>query len=133
MKRSSRDLQGVDVLDSSSQFLPARHVVRVHDLGPFGLPWIPVFGWTSFPEKCTETSWHVHRDCIEVIYCNSGRCEYGSCGSRYRFMPRHVFVSRPDEPHCLSWAPKGHSTFFLHIRADRKACAEGGGRNPILD
>lgn len=111
--RKKSVLFGVDELDASNEFSDPWYAPRVFGLGKFGIPWIPAIGQTSYSKISKPSQWHVHNGCIELIYCNSGLCEYESCGARFKFSPGRVFVSRSDEPHRQIGNPKGYSTYYL--------------------
>ena len=112
---------GVSDFGVAYEFLPRRYSSRVFNLQEFGIPFVPVIGQTSYPRVEVSSSWHIHKDCIEIIYCKSGTCEYESCGKNYQFSPGRVIVWRPNEPHRQVSNPKGYSTFYLLFRKTKHA------------
>ena len=107
---------GVVELASSSEFAPRKYKVKAFDLRQFGVPSVPVVGQTSRRQLDSPSPWHVHRDCVEFVYCAAGGCEYESRGETFRLMPGMMFVSRADEEHRQINCPKGYATFYLHFR-----------------
>lgn len=107
---------GVAELTSSSEFAPRKYKVRAFDLRRFGVSTVPVVGQTSRRQLDTPSAWHVHRNCVEFVYCAAGGCEYESGGETFRLMPGMMFVSRADEEHRQINCPKGYATFYLHFR-----------------
>ncbi|MBR2839170.1 MAG: helix-turn-helix transcriptional regulator [Kiritimatiellae bacterium] len=120
MKRKSIPGQfGVLSLAASDEFKPnlPRYKDRLFDLGKFGVPQIPAIGQTVCQQVDHRlTHWHVHKGCIELIYCASGACKYESGGQIYNLTPGMVFVSRPHEAHRQLDAPKGYATFYMLFR-----------------
>lgn len=114
---------GVDVNSISLEFSSKGPPCAVYDLTRFGLPWIPVIGRVSVNNRDEPVSWHVHKDCTEIIFCRSGKCDYDVEGGSYCLSPGHVLVSRPDEPHRQRANPKGLVTYYLFFRP-----AMDGGR-----
>ena len=81
---------------------------RCIDLKADGLPCVPVIGRTRFLAQYDKAEEHVHEGCVEIVFSLRGDdLAFVSGGKRYRFLPGHVFVSRPDESHHLDSAPKG--------------------------
>lgn len=107
---------GVEELGSSSEFVPRSYPVRAFDLRRYGLPSIPVVGQTSRRQVDRPSPWHVHKNCIEFVYCAAGGCEYESGGKTFHLMPGMMFVSRADEEHRQINCPKGYATFYLHFK-----------------
>ena len=89
-------------------------------LEAYGVPWIPLVGRNSFLRTITPLSWHAHRGCIEIIYCQRGACEYESCGETYQLKPGSIFVSRPNESHRMMSNPKGLATHYLLFRMHKR-------------
>lgn len=112
---------GVSDFGVAYEFLPRRYSSHIFNLQEFGIPFVPVIGQTSYPRIEVPSSWHIHKDCIEIIYCKSGTCEYESCGKNYQFSPGRIFVSRPNEPHRQVSNSKGYSTFYLLFRKTKHA------------
>lgn len=103
-------------LDSESEFLPRWNHPHVVDLTKFGVRWLPVVGQTSVRRVAEPADWHAHKNCIEIIYCQTGSCEYECGGKTYQLRPGRIFVTRPDVPHRQCSRPKGFKTYYLHFR-----------------
>ena len=106
---------GVDELGVADELRP-RWYSQVFDLTQEGLPWLPTLGRVTFRRYDPPSPWHVHKGCLEIIYCVSGVCEYLSCGKRYSLRPGQMFVSRPDEPHRQLSHSVGYSTRNILFR-----------------
>lgn len=98
---------------------------RFHDLRKMGVPWMPVVGHNSYLTVRSSSFSHTHKQCVEVLCCQRGTCDYESCGKIYRLVPGSVFVSRADEPHRLATTPKGLATNYLLFEI-LKTSARGG-------
>lgn len=107
---------GVKELESTSEFVPRKYKVTAFDLRKFGLPSVPVVGQTSRQQVDRPSPWHVHKNCVEFVYCAAGGCGYESGGEIFHLMPGMMFVSRADEEHRQTNCPKGFATFYLHFR-----------------
>ncbi|MBR2839350.1 MAG: helix-turn-helix transcriptional regulator [Kiritimatiellae bacterium] len=83
------------------------------DLTSDGIACIPVLGCNEFDRLQEAAQTHVHKGCLEVVYCRRGMLEYESDGRRYDFRPGSVFTSLPDEPHRMLSYPKGLATYYL--------------------
>lgn len=103
-------------LDSKSEFLLRWYHPRVVNLTKFGVRWLPVVGQTSVQRIAEPSDWHAHKGCIEIIYCQTGSCEYECDGERYQLRPGRIFVTRPEVPHRQCSRPKGFKTYYLHFR-----------------
>ena len=97
---------------------------RVLDLRPHGVAFVPTLSLSN-PQKTTAgpTSLHVHKGCVEIVYCVRGAHFCFETPERsYPFLPRTVFVSRDTEPHRLNVNPNGHFVYrilvFLSDRYD---------------
>ena len=95
--------------------------LRVLDLTAEGLPCIPVLGLTrlGWGGRRTTGEEHVHKECIEISYCQRGEMVFESGGREFPFRPGCVFVSRPNEPHRLKTYPKGLLMYWLFFRIPR--------------
>ena len=119
MKRSHNiEQSGVQSVASSDEFRPRapRYKVKIFDLRKFGIPYVPVVGQTVSQQVSRASPWHVHKGCIEFIYCTAGMSEYESDGHRYHVTPGMMFVSRPHEAHRQLDCPKGYTTFYMLFR-----------------
>ena len=115
-RRWYRNEFGIEAVDLRTEFTPKQYRARIVDLCALGVPTIPVIGILSHSRLDRPSQWHVHKGCIEVIYCASGACEYESMGKRYWLRPGMAFVSREDEPHRQIECPKGYAISYLLFR-----------------
>ena len=106
----------VKSLDPSDEFTPRVYRSKVFSLRDFGVPQVPVIGRTDYRQVDTASPWHVHKDCIEFLYCSAGACVYESEGKQFSLTPGMMFVSRPHEAHRQLECPKGYATFYMHFR-----------------
>ena len=104
-------------LVSSDEFVSdVNYRFKVFSLRDFGVPQVPVIGRTNYRQVDTASPWHVHRGCIEFLYCAAGACVYESEGRQFSLIPGTMFVSRPHEAHRQLECPKGHATFYMLFR-----------------
>ena len=100
MKKTGKPLIDIEYGDTPE--------LRCIDLKADGLPCVPVLGRTRFLAQHESDGEHVHPGCVEIVYCIRGDdLAFEAGGKRYQFLPGHVFVSRPEEPHHLVSIPKG--------------------------
>ena len=111
-------------MTSVGKTLPFRYVDtperRVLDLGPDGIPCIPVLGLSNYKMARHCTTEHVHPGCLEVSFCQRGSLAFESAGQVYPFLPGNIFVSQPDEWHRLRTNPKGLVMYWLFFRFPNK-------------
>ena len=93
---------------------------RVVDLAKIGISCVPVLGHTHYRRKWEDIEEHVHEGHLEITYCKSGQLAFESQGRIYPFLPGHVFVSRPDQPHRMKENPKRTQTFYLLIKLPKR-------------
>lgn len=94
--------------------------MRVLDLAEDGVPSFSVLGFTRFRSMQREDEEHVHKGCVEVVYClRGGNLAFSSRGREIQFKPGQMFVSRPDEPHHLLSIPKGVLLYWCLFRLPR--------------
>lgn len=104
-------------LDSSDEFVSdVNYRFKVFSLRDFGVSQIPVIGRTNYSQADAASPWHVHRGCIEFLYCATGACVYESEGRQFSLTPGMMFVSRSHEAHRQLELPKGYSTFYMLFR-----------------
>ena len=99
---------------------PIRHFERpgkrVLDLRPFGVPFLPTLSISHMKVVGKEPpNLHVHRGCVEIVYCVRGSLCFETPDRDYPFLPGTVFVSRENEPHRLSTNPKGHFVYRVLV------------------
>lgn len=137
MKRKAACEQfGVKSLDYSDEFTPRAYKAKVFNLRSFGVPHVPVVGRTEYRHVGEASPWHVHKGCIEFVYCAAGKCEYESEGHVYHLTPGMIFVSRPHEVHRQLDCPKGYATFYMLFKPSTNEYirwfADGFSRLPRL-
>lgn len=93
---------------------------RVIDLTSDGIPCIPVLGLCNYRRMRPEPVEHIHPGCLEISFCQRGSLAFESGGKKYPFLPGHIFVSRPDQPHRMLSNPKGLLTYWLFFRIPKK-------------
>ena len=109
----------VKKLSFLDEFVPRkRYKLNVFDLRRFGVPYIPSISQKGHRQtiRLNPTPWHIHKDCIEFLYCVSGASEYESEGRTFHLSPGMMFVSRPHEVHRQLECPKGHAGFCIMFR-----------------
>lgn len=89
---------------------------RVLDLRPDGVDCIPVLGFSDFMAIRKGPDFHYHPGCMEFCLCLKGNLIFDTEGKEYPFLPGHVFVSAPDEPHHLRNNPSGLMVYRLLFR-----------------
>ena len=114
--KNSIEPSEVQALDSSDEFTPRVYKAKVFNLRMFGVPQVPVIGRTDYRQIDEASPWHVHKGCIEFVYCAAGACEYESDEQIYHLTPGMMFVSRPHEVHRQLDCPKGYATFYMLFR-----------------
>ena len=123
-KKSS--LFGVDEVRAEDELRPTWYS-RSFDLTKEGIPWIPAVGIHTFRRYNPLSPWHVHKGCLELIYCVTGVSEYLSCGKRYTFRPGQVFVSHSNEPHRQISCSASYSTRNILFRQSGRLDVEMKG------
>ena len=93
---------------------------RVVDLTKVGISCVPVLGHTHYRRKWEDIEEHVHEGHLEITYCKSGQLAFESQGRIYPFLPGHVFVSRPDQPHRMKENPKRTQTLYLLFKLPKR-------------
>ena len=93
---------------------------RVVDMTKAGISCVPVLGHTHYRRKWEDIDEHVHEGHLEISYCKSGQLAFESQGRIYPFLPGHVFVSRPDQPHRMKENPKRTQTFYLLFKLPKR-------------
>ena len=93
---------------------------RVVDLMKAGISCVPVLGYTHYRRRWEDVEEHVHEGCLEITYCKSGQLAFEGQGRVYPFLPGHVFVSRPDQPHRMKENPKRTQTFYLLFKLPKR-------------
>lgn len=86
---------------------------RVLDLRQDGINCIPVLGFSDFSSVRNGPDFHYHPGCMEFCLCLKGNLIFDTLEKEYPFMPGHVFVSAPHEPHHLRNNPSGLMVYRL--------------------
>lgn len=80
---------------------------RVLDLRPDGVDCIPSLRFSNCQSVQQSPDFHYHPGCMEFSLCRRGNLIFDTLEREYPFLPGHVFVSSPDEPHHLRTNPSG--------------------------
>lgn len=80
---------------------------RVLDLRPDGVDCIPSLRFSNCQSVQQSPDFHYHPGCMEFSLCRRGNLIFDTREREYPFLPGHVFVSSPDEPHHLRTNPSG--------------------------
>lgn len=80
---------------------------RVLDLRPDGVDCIPSLSFNNCQSVRQGPDFHYHPGCMEFSLCRRGNLIFDTLEREYPFLPGHVFVSSPDEPHHLRTNPCG--------------------------
>ena len=96
-ERLDKGQLGVRSLDYSDEFAPRAYKAKVFNLRSFGVPQIPVIGRTDYRQIDEASPWHVHKGCIEFVYCAAGACEYESDNQIYHLTPGMMFYDKKPE------------------------------------
>ena len=87
------------------------------DLSDFGFPFLPEVCRISYRFINSTSDEHVHPGRIEVLYLHGGcSLPLSVGGRRQNFHPGNCFISRPDEPHCITTFPKGARYYWYSFR-----------------
>ena len=92
---------------------------RVLDLRADGIDCIPVLGFSNFLSVRKGVDFHYHPGCMEFCLCLKGELIYDTVDKEYHFMPGHVFVSAPHEPHHLRNNPSGLMVYRILFKIPR--------------
>ena len=93
---------------------------RTLDLRPDGVDVLPVLGMSSYRSVHLGPEFHVHEGCMEFCLCLKGNLTFDSGGREYPFLPGHVFVSSPRQPHHLRHNPSGLKTYRILFAIPRR-------------
>ena len=85
---------------------------RLLDLKPDGISCIAGVGMSNLDSVQKDYELHCHPNAIEICLCLKGAVTFETETSDYKFLPGHICVSAPDQPHRLKNNPKG----FKHYR-----------------
>lgn len=87
--------------------------LRALDLRPDGVDCIPLIGFSNFPAIRKSYGLHYHPGCMEFCLCLKGNLAFTTEDRKYPFLPNHIFVSAPHEPHHLCDNPKGLKVYHF--------------------
>lgn len=94
---------------------------RALDIRPDGIDCIPLLGCSSFPNIRDTIGFHYHPGCMEFCLCLKGNLVFDTVdGREYPFMPGHIFVSSPTQPHHLRSCPSGLKVYTMLFRIPTK-------------
>ncbi len=89
---------------------------RVVDLTDVGFPEIPVLGFSRMVKTTGGSIPHRHEGCMEMTLCVRGSAKFDCDGRVYALLPGKVFVSYPEDVHCLRLNQKGALLYWLFLR-----------------
>jgi len=93
---------------------------RMINLEAFGVPGVPVLGFTRSVRYGWTVKEHAHAGCLEIGLCLRGTLVLENRAERHAVMPGDLFVNRPDEEHRLQALPKGDVHYWIHLRLQEK-------------
>lgn len=86
---------------------------RLLDLRPDGISCITGIGISDFHAMRDNPELHFHADVMEFCLCLKGNLTFETNDREYKFLPGHMFVSAPNQPHRLKNNPKGLKIYRL--------------------
>lgn len=89
---------------------------RLLDLRPDGIGCIPGIGFSAFKSVHRDPELHCHPGAMEICFCLKGNLTFKTDRTEYAFLPGHIFVSSPSQPHCLKNNPRGLKLYWLLFR-----------------
>ena len=99
---------------------------RVLDLRKEGVPFVAVLSRRECRNTVAGPHLHIHPGGIEIVYCVRGILSFQTPEKEYAFLPRNIFVSRPDEPHCMVTNPKGLFVYRILVELPPQGKALAG-------
>ena len=93
---------------------------RALDLRPDGVDVIPLLGMSSYRSVHHGPEYHIHDGCMEYCLCLKGNLTFDSGDREYHFMPGHIFVSSPRQPHHLRNNPSGLKTYRILVAIPKR-------------
>lgn len=86
---------------------------RLLNLRPDGISCISGIGISDFHAMRDDPELHFHAGVMEFCFCLKGNLTFETNDREYKFLPGHMFVSAPNQPHRLKNNPKGMKTYRL--------------------
>lgn len=93
---------------------------RIVSLEKDGVLCIPVFGLSDYHGPREQAPQHTHPECLEISYCLRGELAFSCKGREIPFRSGTVFVTKPNEPHCLLTPDKGLRMFWMFFRVPKR-------------
>lgn len=93
---------------------------RVVSLEQDGVLCVPVFGLSDYHGPRERAAPHTHPECLEISYCLRGELAFECNGEEIPFRPGTVFVTKPDETHCLLTPDKGLRMYWMFYRIPKR-------------
>ena len=93
---------------------------RIVSLERDGVLCIPVFGLSDYHGPREQASPHTHPECLEISYCLRGELAFSCQGRNVPFRSGRVFVTRPNETHCLLTPDKGLRMYWMFFRIPKR-------------
>ena len=98
-------------------FRPGRRADRcVLSLEGDGIDCVPLFGYNHHLIAKKTADFHVHHECVEVIFCLRGDGLYQCDDGEYPLRAGSVFVSAPDQRHRLKIYHRGLRMYWVQFR-----------------
>lgn len=63
---------------------------------------------------------HTHPECLEISYCLRGELAFSCGGTEIPFRSGSVFVTKPNETHCLLTPDKGLRMYWMFFRVPKR-------------
>lgn len=89
---------------------------RVLDLGPDGVPEIPVLGYNKSAKVKGGVERHRHDGIMEITYCIRGSLKFDCNGKTYNVLPGEVFWAGPTDVHRLHSNELGSRLRWIFFR-----------------
>lgn len=103
---------------------------RVLDLGPDGIPEMPVLGYNKSVKAMKGVENHLHAGMLELTYCIRGSLKFDCNGRVYTILPGEVFWTGPKDVHRLRSNTLGSQVRWIFFRPPKRGeCILGLSRD----
>ena len=103
---------------------------RVLDLGPDGIPEMPVLGYNKSVKAMKGVENHLHAGMLELTYCIRGSLKFDCNGRVYTILPGEVFWTGPKDVHRLRSNTLGSQVRWIFFRPPKRGeCILGLNRD----
>lgn len=93
---------------------------RVLDLGPDGIPEIPVLGYNKSVKAVEGVENHLHAGMLELTYCIRGSLKFDCNGRVYTILPGEVFWTGPRDVHRLRSNTLGSQVRWIFFKPPKR-------------